>query len=118
MSEAEAEFEHAEVPEAGPVSVDDVLQAIQQKNIGRAKAAFGDVMAQKVNDALESEKVKIAADIFNGGLPEEEEEPTAELESEEEVEETEEPEEEIELSLEDEVESAFDEEEEEDAEDN
>ena len=111
MSEVEQEFEHAEVPEAGPVSVDDVLQAIQQKNVGRAKAAFGDVMAQKVNDALEAEKVKVAADIFNGGLPEEEEEePTAELESEVEVDDEEETEE-IELSLDDE-------EEEDDAEDN
>ena len=111
MSEVEQEFEHAEVPEVGPVSVDDVLQAIQQKNVGRAKAAFGDVMAQKVNDALESEKVKVAADIFNGGLPEEEEEePTAELESENEVDDEEETEE-VELSLDDE-------EEEDDAEDN
>ena len=114
MSEVEAEFEHAEVPETGPVSVDDVLQAIQQKNVGRAKAAFGDVMAQKVNDALESEKVKVAADIFNGGLPEEEEEeePTAELESEVDVDDEEETEE-VELSL-----DTDEEEEEEDAEDN
>ena len=111
MSEVEAEFEHAEVPETGPVGVDDVLQAIQQKNIGRAKAAFGDVMSQKVTDALEAEKVRVAASIFNGGLPEEEEEPTAELDAEE-------SEDEVELSLEDEVESAFDDEEDKDAEDN
>ena len=115
MSEVEAEFEHAEVPETGPVSVDDVLQAIQQKNIGRAKAAFGDVMSQKVTDALEAEKVRVAADIFNGGLPEEEEVPTAELDAEETEEESAD---EVELSLEDEVESAFDDEEDKDAEDN
>ena len=100
---SETDFEHAEVPETGPISVDDVLQAIQQKNIGRARAAFGDVMAQKVNDALESEKVKIASSIFNG----QEEEPETE---DPEVEETEEEEEE--LSLEDEVAAAFADEEE------
>lgn len=116
---SEAEYEHPELPEAGPVGVDDVLAAIQQKNIAQAKAAFGNVMGQKVNDALEAEKVKLAGQIFNGEEeaeeeePQEPQEPEAELESEEETEE-----EEVELSLEDEVESAFDEEEEEDAEDN
>jgi hypothetical protein len=64
--------EQAEVPETGPVSVDDVLHAIQQKNIGQARAAFSDVMSQKVNDALESEKVKVASQIFNNNTEEEE----------------------------------------------
>ena len=102
MSDVEQDFEHAEVPETGPISVDDVLQAIQQKNIGRAKAAFTDVMSQKVNDALENEKVKVASQIFNNA-PEEEEEvetPDAELEDEE-------------VDVESEVEAIFDEEEEE-----
>ena len=47
MSEVEAE-----VPETGPIGVDDVLQAIQQKNIGRAKSAFQDVMSQKRSRSL------------------------------------------------------------------
>ena len=98
MSEAEVE-----VPEAGPVSVDDVLQAIQAKNLARAKAHFNDVMGAKINDALESEKVKMANQVFNGAP--EVEEPEVE---EEEVEETETDEE---ATLEDEVEGIFDEEE-------
>jgi hypothetical protein len=77
---SEAEYEHPELPEVGPVGVDDVLSAIQQKNIAQAKAAFGKVMGQKVNDALESEKVKLAGQIFNNLEPEESEEPEAELE--------------------------------------
>lgn len=103
MSDVEQDFEHAEVPETGPISVDDVLQAIQQKNIGRAKAAFTDVMTQKVNDALENEKVKVASQIFNNAPEEEEveepEEVDAELEDEE-------------VDVESEVEAIFDEEEE------
>ena len=63
----------SEVPETGPVSVDDVLQAIQQKNIGQAKANFQDLMGDKVSQALDAEKVKIANNVFNG-VPEEEEE--------------------------------------------
>ena len=63
----------SEVPETGPVSVDDVLQAIQQKNIGQAKANFRDLMGDKVSQALDAEKVKIANNVFNG-VPEEEEE--------------------------------------------
>ena len=104
MSEVEAE-----VPETGPIGVDDVLQAIQQKNIGRAKAAFQDVMSQKVNGALESEKVAIANQVFN---PQTDIAPTAAEIIAADAEESEE-----ELSLEDEVQAAFEEEEvEEDAE--
>jgi hypothetical protein len=103
-----------EVPETGPISVDDVLQAIQQKNIGRAKAAFQDVMGQKVNSALESEKVAIANQVFN---PQTDIAPTAAEIAAADAEEAEETETEEELSLEDEVQAAFDEEEvEEDAE--
>ena len=92
MSEVEAE-----VAEAGPVSVDDVLQAIQSKNLARAKAHFQDVMGAKINDALESEKVRMADQVFNNAP--EQEEPEAE-----------EPASEEESSLEDEVEDIFDEE--------
>ena len=93
MSEVEA-IEH-EVPEAGPVTVDDVLKAIQDKNLARAKAHFNDVMGAKENDALESEKVRLANSVFNGGSDEDQEEP-----------------EEDDLDLESEVENAFDEEDE------
>ena len=55
------------VEETGPVTVDDVLIAIQQKNVGRAKSNFEDVMNQKVNDALEAEKVRIASDVYQDG---------------------------------------------------
>ena len=104
MSDVEQDFEHAEVPETGPIGVDDVLQAIQQKNIGRAKAAFGDVMSQKVNDALENEKVKIASQVFNNSPEEEEVEEPEEVETDAELEDEE-------VDVEGEIESAFDEEE-------
>ena len=93
MSEAEAI--EAEVPESGPVSVDDVLRATQDKNLARAKAHFNDVMGDKINDALDAEKVKIANVVFNNH-PEE---------SEEEVEAPEEHD--VVDELEDEVEDAF-----------
>ena len=99
------EFEHAELaelPQPDTASVDTVLAAIQQKNIAVAKASFGDLMAQKVNDALENEKVAVANQIFNNA-PEE-------VESEEEVESDDEegfdPE-----NMESELENIFDEEE-------
>ena len=97
MSELEAE-----VPETGPIGVDDVLQAIQQKNIGRAKAAFQDVMSQKVNNALESEKVAVANQVFN---PQTDIAPTAAEIAAADAEDVEED-----LSIEDEVQAAFDEE--------
>ena len=75
----------SEVPETGPVSVDDVLQAIQQKNIGQAKANFQDLMGDKITQALDAEKVKIANNVFNG-VPEEEEQEESEVDVESELE--------------------------------
>lgn len=64
--------EDYEVPETGPVGVDDVLAAIQQKNLAQARNHFNDLMGAKVTDALESEKVRVADTIFNGAEEEEE----------------------------------------------
>ena len=73
----------AEVPETGPVSVDDVLKAIQHKNLAQARSHFDDVMGIKINDALENEKVRIANSVFNGVEEEPEEPEEVEGESEE-----------------------------------
>ena len=88
-----SEVAEAEVPESGEVTVDDVLAAIQQKNLNTAKNHFNTVMGMKVNDALENEKVRIANVTFNGAEEEEE------VESEEE-----------DTDLDAEVEAAFEEE--------
>lgn len=71
--------EDYEVPETGPVGVDDVLAAIQQKNLAQARNHFNDLMGVKVTDALEAEKVRIANTVFNDA---EEEEVEAEVEDE------------------------------------
>ena len=98
MSEVELQVENSSSEKHNGVSVDDVLSAIQQKNIGQAKAHFSDLMGIKIDNALESEKVKIANQVFNGQAEEE----VPELESESEESET---------DMESEIESAFDEEE-------
>lgn len=59
------------VPETGPVSVDDVLAAIQQQNVGRARAHFNDLMSNKVTDALNAEKVKIASHVYGNNFEDE-----------------------------------------------
>ena len=51
--------------EVDNTSVDDVLAAIQQKNLAQAKGHFEDLMGAKINDALGAEKIKIADSIFN-----------------------------------------------------
>lgn len=59
------------VPETGPISVDDVLAAIQQQNVGRARAHFNDLMSNKVTDALNAEKVKIASHVYGDNFEDE-----------------------------------------------
>jgi hypothetical protein len=78
--------EDHEVPETGPVGVDDVLAAIQQKNLAQARNHFNDLMGVKVTDALEAEKVRIANTVFNDAEEEEvETEDEDEVTSEEDV---------------------------------
>ncbi len=89
--------------EVDNTSVDDVLAAIQQKNLAQAKGHFEDLMGAKINDALGAEKIKIADSIFNQ---------RAELEAEEAEDEVEEEETEIDAeNMESEIESMFDEDE-------
>jgi len=76
--------EDYEVPETDPVGVDDVLAAIQQKNLAQARNHFNDLMGVKVTDALEAEKVRIANTVFNAA-EEEEVEAEDEVTSEEDV---------------------------------
>ena len=97
MSEVELQTENSSSEKHNGVSVDDVLSAIQQKNIGQARAHFSDLMGAKVNNALEAEKVRISNQVFNA---------QAETPAEEAPEQ-----EDLDLDLESEVESAFDEEE-------
>ena len=94
--------EDYEVPETGPVGVDDVLAAIQQKNLAQARNHFNDLMGVKVTDALEAEKVRIANTVFNDAEEEE-----VETEDEDEV-----TSEEEEVDVESEVEDIFAEDEE------
>jgi len=93
MSEVELQAENSSSEKHNGVSVDDVLAAIQQKNIGQARAHFSDLMGTKVNDALEAEKVKISNQVFNAQAEEAPEQ------------------EEVDIDLQSEVEDAFDEEE-------
>ena len=60
--------EDTNIPETGPIGVDDVLAAIQQQNVGRARAMFDDVMSQKVTSALDAEKVNLAQAVFNNAV--------------------------------------------------
>ena len=88
--------------EVDNTSVDDVLAAIQQKNLAQAKGHFEDLMGAKINDALGAEKIKIADSIFNQRAELEAEE--AEVEDEDESEISSE-------NMESEIESMFDEDE-------
>ena len=89
--------------EVDNTSVDDVLAAIQQKNLAQAKGHFEDLMGAKISDALGAEKIKIADSIFNQ---------RAELEAEEAEDEVEDEETELDAeNMESEIESMFDEDE-------
>ena len=88
--------------EVDNTSVDDVLAAIQQKNLAQAKGHFEDLMGAKINDALGAEKIKIADSIFNQRAELEAEEAEDEVEDEDESEISSE-------NMESEIESMFDE---------
>lgn len=56
------------------VSVEDLVGSIGDGNLSRGGKELADLMAQKVDAALEAEKVAIANQVFNGGAEEESEE--------------------------------------------
>ena len=66
MSEVENNEEVAVDAEALNVgNIDSFIDAIAQQNFNRAKEHFDDVLGDKMNDALEAERLSVADTIFN-----------------------------------------------------
>jgi len=67
MSEAEAT--EVEVPEVEKtqmeLNLDNFVDAIQATNYNQAGDLFNDMLGSKLQDAMDAEKVAVAADIFN-----------------------------------------------------
>lgn len=69
MSE-EQEVMEPEAPEVNPIEtfIDDIMS----KNYSAAQTAFGDMIGQRMTDALDAEKVNLAQQVYNGAEPDEE----------------------------------------------
>jgi len=102
MSEAEAT--EVEVPEVEKtqmeLNLDNFVDAIQATNYNQAGDLFNDMLGSKLQDAMDAEKVSVAADIFNNNdedidIEDLELDLEDDVEESEEVEVEEEPEEEI-----------------------
>ena len=53
-------------------SVQDLIQAALNQDYNHANDIFGNLMGEKMSDALEQEKIAVANQIYNGEEPEEE----------------------------------------------
>jgi hypothetical protein len=66
---SEAETTEVEVPEVEKtqmeINLDNFVDAIQATNYNQAGDLFNDMLGSKLQDAMEAEKVSVAADIFN-----------------------------------------------------
>lgn len=58
--------------EAETSTVQDLIQAALDQNYNHANEVFGDLMGQRMSDALEQEKIAVANQIYNDEEPEEE----------------------------------------------
>ena len=79
MAEAQ-EKENQTVP-AGveiDVNIEDIINNVANQDFSKAQPTFAELMKQKVNDALEQEKIAVANQIFNSEEPEEAEEESEE----------------------------------------
>lgn len=63
MSEVEQPIENEEVAEVNPI--EELIDAIAQQNFNQAKSHFEDVLGDKMNDALDAEKLSVAQSIYN-----------------------------------------------------
>ena len=64
--------ENSEIENETQSHMDDMLQAIQYKNLAQSRHHFDALMADKVSDALENEKVNIASQIYSPQVEDEE----------------------------------------------
>lgn len=53
-------------------NTEDLVQSIFDQNYTAATEIFNDMVGQKMQDALEQEKIAVAGQIYNGEEPEEE----------------------------------------------
>lgn len=72
------------------MSIEELIQAIGDKQFSAAETGFSTVMMKKMGDAMDQEKIKLADQIFNGVDPEEDEDLDYEESSEEDTNEDEE----------------------------
>ena len=53
------------------MSVADLVNHITDQNFSKAEITLNDLLADRMNDALEQEKIAVADQIYNGGEDEE-----------------------------------------------
>ena len=93
---AEAQEKENETVPAGveiDVNIEDIINNVANQDFSKAQPTFAELMKQKVNNALEQEKISIAGQIFNDEEPDEEESEDNAEEEEDHIENDAEPEE-------------------------
>ena len=65
------------------MSIEDFIDKIQTQDFTNASPIFGELMASKLDDALDQAKIKIANEVFNSGDDDDEDEDLEELSDEE-----------------------------------
>jgi len=48
--------------------IQDLIQHALDQNYNKASEVFGDIMTLKMNDIMDQEKIKLAAEIYNDGV--------------------------------------------------
>lgn len=48
--------------------IQDLIQHALDQNYNKASEVFGDIMTLKMNDIMDQEKIKLAAQIYNDGV--------------------------------------------------
>lgn len=79
------------------MSIEDLINNVIDQDFAKAGPTFQELMQDRMNDALEQEKISVAGSIFNGEEPEEE----VEMEAEDDID--------VEDITDDEIEDAIDE---------
>ena len=67
--EAEAEAEAEETVEAEVDPISELIGSIEAKDYVAASSTFNDILGQRLQDALEAEKVSIADTLYNDTPP-------------------------------------------------
>ena len=85
MSEVEELEPEVETQEPQTVSIEDLINNVANQDFSKAGPTFAEIMQNKIDAALEQEKIAVARDVFGNEIPEPDEDDEQESDEDDDI---------------------------------